>query len=229
MINPIDRRVHEATQTGIPWHDREGARAAISAWAFPRTWLDFETIGFALPRWVGTRPYQQVPFQFSAHVEHADGTLEHHAFLSLDGSDPRRSCAEALITLLPNDGAIIAYNAGFEKGRLRELAQACPDLAAPLIDMAERTVDLLPVTRACWYHPDQRGSWSIKAVLPTVAPELDYAALDVKDGMQAQAVYLEATAPETTHERRAAIDAGLREYCARDTEAMMVLAARLCR
>ena len=228
LTSKVHQRVLEATVTGVPYHDGDGARTAIGTWAFPRTWLDFETIGFALPRWVGTRPYQQVPFQFSAHIEQADGTIVHREFLSFDGADPRRGCAEALIDMLPSDGAVIAYNASFEKGRLKELADAFPDLADQLLDMADRTVDLLPVTRAHWYHRDQRGSWSIKAVLPTVAPELDYASLDVGDGMQAQAVYLEAIAADTTDARRAAIDAGLREYCARDTEAMIVLAARLC-
>lgn len=221
----IHQRLVEATRTGIPYHDPVGARVVIGTWAFPRTWLDFETIRFALPRWVGTRPYQQVPFQFSAHIEQADGTLTHQEFLSLDGGDPRRRCAEALLEL-PGEGAVIAYNASFETGRLRELAEAFPDLASRLLDIADRTVDLLPVTRAHWYHRDQRGSWSIKAVLPTIAPELDYGSLDVKDGMQAQAVYLEAIDSQTSTTRRAEIDAGLRTYCARDTEAMMVLAVR---
>jgi hypothetical protein len=150
----------------------------------------------------------------------------HREFLSLDGRDPRRACAEALVAL-PDSGAVIAYSAGFEKGQLAELADAFPDLSGQLLDMASRTVDLRPVARAHWYHRDQRGSWSIKAVLPTVAPVLDYAALDVKDGMQAQAVYLEAITPDTTPERRAAIDAGLRIYCGRDTHMMMVLASHL--
>lgn len=88
----------------------------MAGWAFPRTWLDFETIGFAVPRWIGTRPYQQVPFQFSAHVETADGTITHREFLSLDGSDPRRACAEALVEMVPTTGAVIGYNASFEKG-----------------------------------------------------------------------------------------------------------------
>ena len=74
---------------------------------------------------------------------------------------------------------------------------------------------------------DQRGSWSIKAVLPTVAPELDYSNLEIKDGGNAQEAYLEAIAPETTLERRAQLDVALRAYCGRDTEAMIVLARHL--
>jgi hypothetical protein len=85
----------------------------------------------------------------------------------------------------------------------------------------------LPVTRANWYHRDQRGSWSIKAVLPTVAAGLDYAELEVNDGGSAQKAYLEAIGDCCTAERRMLLDAALRAYCGRDTEAMIVLAKRL--
>lgn len=228
LTNAVHARVHHATVSGEVYHDVEGARAAMAGWAFPRTWLDFETIGFAVPHWVGTRPYQQVPFQFSAHVE-TDGAIDHREFLSLDGSDPRRACAEALIEMVPPTGAVIGYNASFEKGRILELAAAFPDLADALTAMAARVVDLLPVTRAHWYHRDQRGSWSIKAVLPTIAAEMDYAALEVKDGGSAQEAYAEALSADCTPERRLALDAALRAYCGRDTEAMIVLAGRLQR
>jgi hypothetical protein len=200
----------------------------MAGWAFPRVWLDFETIAFAVPRWIGTRPYQQVPFQFSAHIETEQGLIEHREFLSLDGGDPRRGCAEALVAMIPALGTVIGYNASFEKARIQELADAFPDLTGQLDAMADRVVDLLPVARAFWYHRDQRGSWSIKAVLPTIARELDYAGLDVKDGGSAQEAYVEAIAAGTSHERRKALEAALRAYCGRDTEAMMVLARRLC-
>lgn len=88
-------------------------------------------------------------------------------------------------------------------------------------------MDLLPVARAHWYHRDQRGSWSIKAVLPTIAAELDYAGLEVKDGGAAQEAFLKAIAPETSTGRRRALELALKAYCARDTEAMIVLARRL--
>lgn len=227
LTSAMHKRVHHATVTGEIYHDVLGARAAMAGWAFPRAWLDFETIAFAVPRWIGTKPYSQVPFQFSVHVEDSGGTIDHREFLSLDGTDPRRACAEALVTMIPATGAVIGYNASFEKSRIVELAAAFPDLADRLNGIADRVVDLLPVTRAHWYHRDQRGSWSIKAVLPTVAAELDYAELEVKDGGSAQVAYLEAIGDGCTVERRVALDAALRIYCGRDTEAMIVLARRL--
>ena len=217
-------RILAATRSGIPFHDAEGARQAMAGWGWPRAWLDFETIAPAIPRWIGTRPYQQVPFQFSLHLEHRDGCMTHHEFLSCDGSDPRRACAEALVAQIPEEATIIAYNAAFERSVLRDLAKAFPDLAPRLAAMVEATVDLLPVVRNHWYHRDQRGSWSIKAVLPTIAAELDYGALEVKDGGDAQSAWCEAADPACDPLRREALQEALKAYCARDTWAMIAVA-----
>jgi len=194
--------------------------AATKDWAFPRIWLDFETISFVIPRWVGTRPYQQIPFQFSAHVEEADGAIAHVEWLSVDGTDPRHGISAALAAL-PRTGSVIAYNAGFEKGCLRDLADAIPGHASALTSLAARTVDLLPVTRKNYYHRDQRGSWSLQAVLASMAPELDYGALAVSNGMGAQYAYMEAADPTCTQECREQIAGELSEYCTRDTFAMI--------
>lgn len=229
LTNIVQKRVHQSTVTGIPYHDPAGASVEVAKWKYPRTWLDFETIAFAIPRWLGTRPYQQIPFQFSAHIEQSDGSVAHEKFLLLDGSDPRRACAEALLNMLPPTGAIIAYNASFERTCIRELAMAFPDLCIELEALSDRVVDLLPVTRSCWYHRDQRGSWSLKAVLPTIDASLDYSMLEVKDGGNAQDAYLEATCAGCSVERQGEIAAALKAYCARDTEAMIVLARKLCK
>ena len=82
--------------------------------------------------------------------------------------------------------------------------------------------------RAGYYHPAMKGSWSIKAVLPTVAPELDYSELgEVRDGIGAQGAYLEFVDPATPPERRAALAADLRRYCALDTLALQRLVEHL--
>ncbi len=225
ITSSINRRIHLATVTGTLDHDAAGASAAMTAWAYPRIWLDFETISDAIPRWPDCWPYRQATFQFSAQVEELDGTISRHAFLSLHG-DPRRACAEALARL-PGEGAVIAWNADFERRRLIELAADFPDLGDVLRSLADRTVDLLPVAKAHWYHRDQRGSWSIKAVLPTIAPDLSYDDLAVANGGDAQAAYRRAINPETSDTERSEIERSLLEYCERDTEAMMVIAQRL--
>jgi hypothetical protein len=227
LTSVIHQRVYDATVTGEPYHDVEGASAAMEGWSYPRTWIDFETVMFASPRWAGTHPNQPIPFQFSAHVEQSNGDVEHREFLSLDGTDPRRTCAEALLEMVPPTGAVIAYNVSFERSCIIRLANAFPDLGDRLQAIASRLVDLHPVTRANWYHRDQRGKWSIKAVLPTVAGELGYAHLEVKDGRSIGRFYREAVAVETGASRRKAIDMALRAYCGLDTRAMMVVAAAL--
>jgi hypothetical protein len=225
------RLIHRATVTGEVFHNQAGAAQATASWLFPRHYLDFETIALAIPRWVGTRPYHQVPFQFSCHTEAEDGAISHAEHLSIDGDDPRRALALALIACLgegaAHEGAIITYNASFERSCVRDLAAALPDLAGPLQQIAGRIVDLLPVTRQNFYHRDQRGSWSIKNVIAALAPELDYAGLEVGDGQSAQYAWTEATGPTTTPDRREAIRSALQEYCRRDTWAMIILLRRL--
>jgi len=216
------RRIHRATKTGKAFVD-PAARDEIAAWPYPRYYLDFETIMFAVPRWAGTRPFQQVPFQWSCQIDRGDGTeLDHVVFLDLTGNDPSRACAERLVTTLGTRGAVIAYNASFEKAVIGQLADRFPDLAKRLLAISERAVDLLPVVRKHYYHRDLQGSFSMKAVLPTVAPDLDYADLEeVQDGDGAQAAYLEAIRPETTEDRRDDLAAKLLVYCERDTLGMI--------
>lgn len=201
------------------------AAAALSHLGYPRYYLDFETINFAVPIWKGVRPYQQVPFQWSCHVEQRDGTLEHREFLDLSGDDPSRPFAEQLIDEVGGKGPVLVYNQGFEGRILKELAQRYRKLAPALTAIRDRLVDLLPITRDTYYHPQMRGSWSIKAVLPTIAPDLDYGQLvDVHDGGEAQTAYAEAISSDTFPERRQSLDKALRVYCGRDTEAMVRLA-----
>lgn len=227
LDNAIHQRVRKASLTGRPFLDPVAAER-IAEFGYPRFHLDFETIGFVVPRWAGTRPYQQVPFQWSCHVEQRNGTLSEHAFLDLSGNAPMRAFAESLLHTLRQRGPIFVYNESFESSRIRELAEMFPDLADGLLALTERIEDLLPLTRKHYYHPAMHGSWSIKAVLPTIAPELGYDQLeDVADGGQAQLAYQEAIAANTTRARRQALDKALRRYCGRDTLALVRLSHAL--
>lgn len=227
LKNSKHKIVYQATVSGLPYHDPAGVADATKDWDFPRHYLDFETIALPVPAWIGTKPYQQVPFQFSCHTELADGSIVHRSFLSVDGSDPRRHCAEILIECVGTTGAIISYNASFERSCVRGLADALTDLSQELTAIAERFVDLLPIAQSYYYHRDQKGSWSIKKVLPTIASDLDYSDLDVGDGAAAQLAWLEAASAQCAPERRAQIAASLEAYCERDTWAMVVLLRRM--
>ncbi len=226
LRNDGQRRVWRAVRSGraelLP-----GARLALSALAYPRYYLDFETTGFAVPRWADTRPYQSIPFQWSLHIEGRDGSLEHRQFLDLSGGMPARPLAEALLDATARDGPIFMYTA-FERRCIEDLATLCPDLRKKLAALADRLVDLKPIAKDHYYHPDMHGSWSIKAILPTIAPELDYASLSgIADGLAAQRAYAEATSRHTDSKRVAVIRSELLKYCEHDTLAMVRLARYL--
>ena len=222
----LPRRIWSATRSGEALVDPKSAQA-FRGLDYPRYYLDFETIQFAVPIWAGTRPYEQLPFQWSCHVEHGDGRVEHREFLDTDGQAPMRTCMEALVDALGTDGPVFMYT-GFERRVLRETAERDPSLAPALDAIIGRLVDLHPITADHYYHPAQKGSWSIKAVLPTIAPDLDYANLaEVADGGAAQLAYLEMIDPQTPPERKDALERALRTYCRRDTEGMVRIARRL--
>ena len=222
LLNDRQLRVKRVTLSGKPYFDRLAARRALANSERLAYFLDFETVMFAVPRWAGTRPYQQIPFQFSLHRLSRSGSLEHTSHLDLSGEDPSRGFAEALVAACGVRGPIYVYNVAFERSRITELAARFPALSGQLLAIAARLKDLLPIVMDHYYHPNQQGSWGIKAVLPTIAPDLDYASLDgVQDGGMAMAAYLEATAASTTPAEKEGISRSLLAYCGRDTEGLV--------
>jgi hypothetical protein len=215
-------RVRRITIDGKPELLPDGARE-LSSLAWPRYYLDFETVSMPVPIWAGTHPYQILPVQWSCHVEHRDGTLEHCAFLAESLDDPRPAFARTMIDAAGRDGPVFVYNQSFELGRIRELARDFPDMADALNTIAARVVDLMPLTQDSYYHPAMMGSWSIKAVLPTIASDLDYSTMAVGDGGEAEETWLEILHPATLEERRKVLRQGLADYCALDTLAMFRL------
>lgn len=223
LNNPIHQRLQRVCATGR--HELSpAATRQIQALPYPRYYLDFETINPAIPVWANTRPYQQIPFQWSCHVEMKKGAIGHKAFLASGSEDPRRAFAESLVEVLGQTGPIFVYNVGTERSHTRHLALCFPDLAPALNAAADRIVDLLPIAREHYYHPDMQGSWKIKDVLPTIAPELAYGDLDVRNGTQAQQVFSELMNPVLSLARRASLHESLLRYCERDTLALVKVA-----
>jgi len=221
-LNELQQRVRRATRMGEPEFDAE-ASAELRRLSWPRFYVDFETAQPAVPVWAGTRPWEQLPFQWSCHIERAGGKLEHAEFLDISGEAPMRPCAETLLQTLGDEGPVFVYS-GFERRILRELAARFPDLGPALLAVVERLLDLLPLTKAAYYHPAMKGSWSLKDVLPTVAPDLDYAALgEVQDGTLAQLAYAEAVHPDTEPPRADELATALLAYCRYDTLALVRL------
>ena len=224
QLNALQRRIQRVSQTGVAELTQEAAQI-LAELPYPRYYLDFETITLAVPRWPRTSPYRtQVPFQWSCHTEHASGQLRHAMFLDTSGHDPRQDCAQSLVAALGSEGPVFVYSEGFEKARIAELAALFPDLAPALDAINHRIVDLLPLARTSYCHPALRGSWSLKAVLPTIAPDLDYNGLLVGNGGDAQDAYREILHPDTPVARKQALAEGLRDYCTLDTLGLVRLA-----
>ena len=224
LLNHRQLRVKEHTLTNTIYFDAAGAAADLAPHGFPAYFLDFETAMMAVPIWKGTRPYQQIPFQFSLHILTESGDLEHRSFLDLSGDDPSEPFAKSLIAACGKSGPVFVYNAGFEKTRILELGERFSSMNKRLKEIHDRIVDLLPIARERYYHPNQQGSWSIKAVLPSAVPELSYNDLEgVKDGGTAMEVFSEAIQPGTSQERKTEIERQLLAYCQLDTLAMVRL------
>lgn len=223
LLTKQQQRVKTSTLSKEVYFNANGAAADLAEFKLPAYFLDFETIQFAVPIWKGTRPYQQITFQFSLHHITEAGEISHHSFLDLSGNDPSEVFAKKLIEVCGTDGAVFVYNAGFEKARIRELADRLPDFRLALLAINKRIVDLLPIARQHYYHPSQHGSWSIKKVLPAVAPDLSYGELEgVQDGGMAMTAFLEAIST-TDQIRKNQIEQQLIKYCELDTFAMVRL------
>jgi hypothetical protein len=224
ITNEQMRWIHDATTSGEVYRNAQAARVAVANWSYPRAFLDFETISFGVPIWIGTSPYQQIPFQWSCHVQAGDGSTQQREFLDLTGDDPSRRCAEELVERLSDCKTVITYQASFERGVIQRLANLYPDLSIPLRSIANRIVDLLPLVRQSYYHRDMLGSYSIKDVLPTMSNALNYQTIgEVQDGEMAGVAYLEATDSKTPSQRKTELDKSLRAYCGLDSRAMMVV------
>ncbi len=195
---------------------------------YPIHYFDFETHNPAIPRFNGLKPYEQFPFQYSCHILHADGAIEHREYLHTDPTDPRESLITTLTTDIASTGSVMVYHKSFEASLLRKLAADFPDFAPQLLAIAERLWDLEDIFKHHYKHPNFRGSTSIKHVLPVLVPNLSYNTLPIKRGDEAQAVW-EIMIRSTEPTEKANLIADLRRYCQMDTLAMLEIYKTLTR
>jgi len=225
--HPQADRQRRAVQAGRMLVEGDLA-GALERFAPPLAYLDFETVMPAIPRWNRCHPYDQVPAQFSCHVERPDGSLAHHAWVAEGPADPRPDIARRVIEACAGARTVVAYSMGFERSCLERIAIAYPEYADALHDIVARLADPLVVVREHVYHPDFGGSFGLKSVLPALVPELTYEGLEIADGNVASralaALMLVGPLPEAERER---LRAALLAYCERDTLALVRLIERL--
>ena len=212
----------ECVMTGNVHVEKEEVRQFLAKLKYPLYYLDFETFAPAIPIYDGTRPYQDIPFQFSLHVVESDESEPlHHSFLAEGTEDPRPQILHELQRLLGSEGSIIAYNAGFEEGVLKGLVEAFPRYTDWLDDILARMVDLLfPFTNFHYYNASQRDTASLKKVLPAVTGK-GYEEMSIGAGMDASVAYGRIMYGYATEEEIARVRADLLNYCRLDTEGMI--------
>lgn len=221
-LSTTQRRQVEGAKYGRATVDQLALRRWIEELRYPLHHLDFETFATAVPLFDGTKPFQQLPFQYSLHVQRRPGaTAEHSAFLADGSGDPRAAFVEKLLAAIAPDGDILAYNAPFEKMVLKQLAQHMPQHAEALHALIDRMKDLHTPFKAGWYVvPEMNGRTSIKVVLPALVPHLRYDDLAVQEGGTASLLFAQLVQGRYTGDV-AQLRTDLLAYCALDTLAMV--------
>ena len=117
---------------------------------------------------------------------------------------------------------IVVYSS-YEQTIIRQLAKEFPHHAEHLLALCDRLFDLLDIIRTHYYHPNFHGSYSIKAVLPALVPDMTYSDLEIRDGSNASAAFAQMIAPDTEEPELERIRSALLDYCQMDTLAMVRL------
>jgi len=224
----------KANEIKEPLINKSKLQTFINSVEYPISYFDFETFTDAVPLYDGQRPHMQMPFQYSLHIQinensNVDSAKEHYKFIANIDEDPRRAIAESMLQDIPKSGSIMAYNKSFEQGCIKSLADHCPDIAADLLALNERFVDLIdPFRGGGYYHHDFKGSFSIKNVLPAICPhnkELDYKNLDINNGAMASSSYKHMR--DMSQDEIVLMRKKLFDYCWLDTYAMYAIYLKL--
>ena len=226
-LTEMQNRVSEAVTTGRTWTSPLLAKE-LRLFSYPIYFMDFESLYPAIPRYAGMWPYSHIPFQWSVHRRLApDAPLEHFEFLADDDLDRRHEFIRSLCEVLGRRGRIVVYNATFESQRLHDLAHWFPEYGDRIEAIEGRLWDLLPFLRQNVYHPQFQGSYSLKAVLPALAPDLTYDGMEVAHGGDAGLVWERMIRGGVDAAERKRLRSALLAYCRQDSFAMVSVLERL--
>jgi len=228
-LNKNNKMQLDVYKSGKPVIDSEAIKDFLDDLNYPLYFMDFESFQPAVPLFDNSKPYQQIPFQYSVHLkESKDSEPKHFEFIAETGIDPRIKFIEGLLKdTNHNSGDIITYNKSFEITRLKEIVRDFPEYKEDIEKLILRIKDLMiPFQKKYFYAPGMKGSYSIKAVLPSLLPELSYDELVINEGGLASIAY-EGLQTETDLMRIAEIKEQLFIYCKLDTFAMVEILKEL--
>lgn len=216
---------------GRPHIDSVAIREFLNRLEYPLYFLDFETLSSAIPPYERTRPFENIPFQYSLHIVKTKSARPgRHSYLAAGDNDPRPEILRRLKGLLGSKGTILAYNAGFEINTLKRASDAYPLFRPWFNALQGRFIDLLrPFQAFAYYHPRQAGSASLKNVLPAVTKKT-YKGMEIADGGMASAEYSRVTFNKDVPQKdRQRVYAALKKYCDLDTKGMVNIVGELKR
>lgn len=217
-FEPHQKRAIISIQNGAPRGSKELAQK-LTDLSYPIHHIDFESYALTIPRFVSMQPFESLPFQFSNHIEYADGHVEHRTFLYEGREDPRLAFSEALISAVGTKGTLCIYS-NYETVAIQRLAEVFPEYRKALLEIAKRTFDLAHLIKHNFYHPEFNGSYSLKSVLPALVGDMGYEGLIIKDGRHAMESYM-ATIDHQDESERQRVFSALHEYCAVDSFALL--------
>ena len=226
-LTPKQRMIVDVIQSKTPYLDKPRVVNLLGSLAYPLYFLDYETYDEAIPLYKGHKPYQKMVFQFSLHiVGSGEEDIQHEEYLALEPGEPARGLVKHLRECIGDSGTVIVWNKAFEGGRNKEMGELYPEYKDFLLSVNERIFDLMEIVSKGYYlHPDFLGSWSIKNVLPVMAPELSYKRLSINKGDQAMIEWYEMVNGDES--KKDGIAKALLQYCGLDTLAMVKVWERL--
>ena len=197
----------------------------ISKWfsklEYPVYFLDYETYASATPIIDGARPHAPIPFQYSLHIKRSlnDNKLEHVEYLAEEATLPI-SLIEHMQKNIGDVGSVVSWHASYENTQNRNMAVMYPAKSDFLQGLIDRTVDLEDLFKEGYVDIKFQGSTSIKKVLPVLAPDLDYAGMEVANGTDAMEAWQRLVSlPKGSQKNE--LRKSMLEYCKLDTLAMV--------
>ncbi len=216
-------------QTGLTFINQKVFSEFFNRIKYPIYFLDFESINPPIPVYLNSNPFQHVPFLFSLHVIREDLSQEPESFYYIEDGivDPRKGILEKLQEWILPGGTILCFNDKFERRCLEESAAAFPEFKAWVKLIQDDFVDLAkPFWEYDYYHPDQKGSTSLKTILPVITGQ-SYKDLGIKSGQMANSEFLRVKTEPITKSKKLEIEKNLIEYCKLDTYAMVLILRKI--
>jgi len=229
VLKPKQRLQVEALRQGRPTISKDKIKTFLDSFSYPLFFYDYETLSSLVPYFDGLKPYQQLPFQYSIHIQDSpEAELRHEEFLHRDSANPAESLTKSLASHIVGEGTVLAWNMSFEKSCNTLLGTLVPEYADFYSKLNERIVDLMIPFSQNWYvDADFCGSASIKKVLPVLVPSLSHKDLDISDGSSAQRLWMEAVLDGKRPDEKEKILNDLLDYCKLDTLAMVEIYRKL--